>query len=305
MQNTNKKQIIGIIWMVLHCLFVSVILAMVRSASDRHFNVFQTTFFYSFFTFLFSFIWLVFIKKGDLKQKFQVESKHYLHIARGILGATSMIIFFYTLTLMPLTEARAIASTCPLVSSLFAILFLKEKTGIYRIIGLFCGFFGGLIIINPTGAGFSYASLLVLVSVIMWAIIDQIIRMLGKRESIAIQMCYYTFIMSLICSVPAFYYWQTVTFTDSLFFIIMGMIFVFNSASVSQALKHADVNTVMPFDFSGMVFTIIIAYLAFGEIINFHTFLGSVIIIISTLYVIHREGRRAKKIHEADLKTPG
>src|SRR5690606_39026455 len=152
---------------------------------------------------------------------------------------------------------------------------------------------GGIIIINPLGANFSYASLLVVAAVFLWAAIDKIVKILGKTESTITQLFYFTFFVAVLSVIPAFYNWKELQAENWLFFALMGLAYLMNSIAVFKAFKSADINVLMPFDFMGMIFTIIIAYLAFGEIPTLHTILGSIIIIISSIYVMQREAKKA------------
>ena len=85
----------------------------------------------------------------------------------------------------------------------------------------------------------------------------------------------------------------------------IGIIFLFNSLALFLAIKHADLTTLMPIDFSGMIFTAILSYLVFGEIIKINTLIGSIIVFVSSLYLIYQESKKAKdfsKISEGNIQ---
>ena len=277
--------------MIFHCLLISIMAAIVRLLSHKY-HVFEIVFFYNFFSFLLLCCYLVlFNKKNVLKTSYLK-----LHFSRSFLGFISLTMYFYAFTVVPLTEARSIALTGPLVTSLFAIIFLKEQVGLHRVSALVIGFVGALIILRPGTSDFSYVYLMVLGSVGMWAIIDIIIKIMTKTESTLTQTFYLSGLMSL-CSLPgAIYFWQTpVLLLEWIAFVALGFIFLINIVAVFKAYKYADISIVMPFDFSGMVFTSIIAYFLFQESLTLNTFLGSVIIVLSSLYIINREYIRSKQ----------
>jgi drug/metabolite transporter (DMT)-like permease len=284
-------QIRGILWMIFHCLLISIMAAIVRLLSHKY-HVFEIVFFYNFFSFLLLCCHLVlFNKKNVVKTSFLK-----LHFNRSFLGFISLTMYFYAFTIVPLTEARAIALTGPLVTSLFAIIFLKEQVGLHRVSALVIGFLGALIILRPGTSNFSYVYLMVLGSVGMWAIIDIIIKIMTKTESTLTQTFYLSGLMSLFSLPGAIYFWQTpVLLIEWVAFAALGLIFLINIVAVFKAYKYADISTVMPFDFSGMVFTSIIAYFLFQESLALNTLLGSVIIVSSSLYIIKREYIRSKQ----------
>jgi drug/metabolite transporter (DMT)-like permease len=292
MEHILNRQTSGIFWMIFHCFLISVMSAVIRGIAGD-FHVFQIVFFYNAVAFI---LLLPCILTRGRYKKLRTSRLH-LHVLRAVLGVVSLSMYFYAFTVMPLTQARAIALTGPLVSSLFAIVFLHEKMGWHRISALIIGFAGALIILRPGTDSFTYVSLMVLLSVFMWATTDVIIKILGRSESTFMQLFYLTGLMSLFSLPGALYFWETPeNYTQLFTLILLGVIFLINVASVFNAFRHADITAIMPFDFSGMVFTAIIAYLAFGELIDEYTAIGSVIIVISSVYVARREAKLRKKI---------
>ena len=91
---------------------------------------------------------------------------------------------------------------------------------------------------------------------------------------------------------------------DIFLLILIGIIFLFNSLAVFLAIKHAELTTITPFDFSGMIYTAILSYLIFDEIIKTSTLIGSIIVFVSSLYLIYHESKKAKdfsKISESNI----
>ena len=292
MANITNNQLVGISWMIFHCFLISVMSAIIRIiAKDVH--IAQIMFFYSFFAFIFL-VPIILIGKRYEELK---TNKLKLHISRSFLGAISLAIYFYALTVITLTQVRAVASTGPLVSSLMAVIFLKEAMGKYRIIALIIGFIGALLILRPWTDSFLYVSLMVVASVVMWSIIDLVIKTMSKTESNVCQIFYLTLGLSVFSMPAAIYYWQNMPIIYWLIMSGLGVIFLVNVLSVTNAFRHGEVTLIMPFDFSGMVFTIIIAYITFSEVIDVWTAIGSLIIMVSSIYIINREKKNAKKMH--------
>ena len=266
---------------------------MVRSISEQ-FHVFEIVFFHNLVAFL---LMVPFIFTGGRHRHLKTQ-KLKLHLSRAILGVISLAMYFYAFTVIPLTEARAIALTGPLVSSLLAVVILKEETGWCRTLALIVGFTGALMILRPGTTNFSYISLMIVASVGIWAIIDVIIKVMSRTESTATQLFYLTGLMTILSFPGAMYYWKTPSSLYQWSWLIgLGIIFLINIMAVFNAYKNADITVVMPFDFSGMVFTTMIAYFAFHEVIDIPTAMGSVIIVISSVYIARREALKTKNIH--------
>lgn len=288
--NKINNQITGILWMLCHCLLISILSAMIRAISEK-FHIFEIVFFHNAVAFL---LILPFIIKTGARKNLKTE-KLGMHVFRAVLGVVSLSMYFYAITIIPLTQARAIALAGPLISSLFAILFLKEKSNRHKSLALFIGFAGSILTLEPEHGGFSYATLMVIVAVCMWSVIDMIIKILSN-EATATQLFYLTGIMTILSIPGAIYYWQTPsTIQEWLWMISLGVVFLLNITAIFYAFKHADVTTIMPFDFTGMIFTAVIAYFAFSEIPQAEVIAGSVVIAASSIYIIRKEAINSKK----------
>lgn len=82
--------------------------------------------------------------------------KLHLLITRGVFGFIAMILFFYTITVIPLGEAITLNKTSPLFVSIIAFYALNEHLNKQIVLALLIGFFGILFITKPFGLTLSY-----------------------------------------------------------------------------------------------------------------------------------------------------
>ena len=84
------------------------------------------------------------------------KGKLHLLITRGIFGFIAMILFFYTITTIPLGEAITLNKTSPLFGTILAFYFLKERLNKTTLLALLIGFVGIIMITKPMGMSVSY-----------------------------------------------------------------------------------------------------------------------------------------------------
>lgn len=82
--------------------------------------------------------------------------RFHLLFMRGLFGFLAMILFFYTITAIPLGEAITLNKTSPLFVSVLAYYLLKEHLSKRAILALLIGFFGIVFITKPYGLSISY-----------------------------------------------------------------------------------------------------------------------------------------------------
>jgi len=82
--------------------------------------------------------------------------KLHLLLLRGFLGFSAMILFFYTITTIPLGVAITLNKTSPLFVSILAFFLLKEKMSPTALSALLIGFLGMIFITKPFEIGLDY-----------------------------------------------------------------------------------------------------------------------------------------------------
>ena len=244
---------------------------------------------------LFAFIIESFIKK---------TKRLKLHMARSFFNCIAMLSFFYSLSIAPLADVASLAFTAPLFASILAVIFLKEIVGIKRIIAIILGFIGALIIIDPVYSSINNGHILVLLSASVWSVSLIIIKVLGRTESSVTITSYMVIIMIPLSAIAAFFYWKTPTLIDLFYLMIIGVCGTGAQMLLAQALRQGDTSIIMPFDFLKLIWAVGIGYLFFFEIPSVNTWVGSIIIFLSTLYIAYREKVLSKKTKVKNITQP-
>ncbi len=283
---STKSQ--GIFWALLTCFLVSVMISIVRHLSGQ-FHVFQIVMMRNFFA-------LVFLLPFIIKNIDQVVRTKNLkmHFLRGLVGFVGMVLWFYVITLIPLSEAVSITFIVPITTTLAAIFFLKEKVNPKIWWSLLIGFAGVLIIIRPGFRDLSVAYLLALLTPFVWSISNIMIKKMvatEKPETITLYLSCIMFILSIPFAAP---YLKPIPLTELLWFALLGL--VSNCSYIANAICYSkvDVSVVQPFDFSRLIFTAIIAYFAFGENLDLMMLIGAGVILCGSILVIPRKSRFAR-----------
>ena len=105
----------------------------------------------------------------------QIGGKPLLLFARGFIGMTALLMYFYNIANIPLAEAQTFTKTSPIFTAIFSYYLLNEKLTLRAWSGVFIGFIGILFItgfdistLNKTdylgilsgvGAGLAYTSI--------------------------------------------------------------------------------------------------------------------------------------------------
>jgi len=222
------------------------------------------------------------------------------HLWRGSIGFVAMSLWFHAITLLPLTFATAVSFITPVLATIIAIVFLGEKAGIRRWSAILAGFVGMLVILRPDMGGLSPDVVFVLASSALMAVAGTVVKSLTRTESPETIVFYMSAIMLAWSVLPASFYWREVGVGHLIYAFMIAVFSTGAHLMLARAYMRADVVVLMPFDFTRLIFTAILAYIFFGEIMDTQTIMGSLIIVASTVYIAHREARQ-KRLTTKDM----
>ena len=223
--------------------------------------------------------------------------------------------FYISLTYMSLAMANALFFSSPFFISILAILFLGEKVGIRRWLAIIVGFLGVYIVLNPNFENFDYTKLAPVACALFYAISMTITKITSDKDSVYSQM-FHLYIGAIGISIIFFIFTgkgQFNTFSDPTlqfilrewftnptyswpFIIIMGLVASLSFYFVFSAYSIASPSVVSLFEYSLIIWAIIIGYLLFNDIPTVRTFIGVALIIGAGVYIYIREKAKDQMI---------
>ena len=223
--------------------------------------------------------------------------------------------FYISLTYMSLAMANALFFSSPFFISILAIVFLGEKVGIRRWLAIIVGFLGVYIVLNPNFENFDYTKLAPVACALFYAISMTITKITSDKDSVYSQM-FHLYIGAIGISIIFFIFTgkgQFNTFSDPTlqfilrewftnptyswpFILIMGLVASLSFYFVFSAYSIASPSVVSLFEYSLIIWAIIIGYLLFNDIPTVRTFIGVALIIGAGVYIYIREKAKDQMI---------
>jgi drug/metabolite transporter (DMT)-like permease len=259
--------------------------------AQEELNVFTTGFLRFFFGFLI-------ITPYILKTKFEVFSTKNLkiHILRSALNLPAMLLGFAALAMLPLEKMTAIHFIVPIIVTILAVIFLKEKIYLYRSIALVMGFLGMLIILRPGIIDISIGIYMALISSLIWSVVIILTKKVSKDDSAMTILSHQYVYMSLFSFPLVIYFWDQPSLKTIIFILCAAMSGTILHIALNHAYKLVDVTMTQPYSFLGLVVSSIIGYFVFSDKPDFYTWLGASVIFCGVLLISYRELQLNKEI---------
>ena len=231
-----------------------------------------------------------------------------LTFCRVILFFFGFSSFYISLTVLPLGFATALFFVTPFLITIFAHFFLKEEIGIRRWSAVVVGFIGVYITLNPDFNNFNYLSLLPILCAFCYSLSMIIIKKTSDKDSVYTQT--FTFYFGAIIFSIIFYFiigdgqyntsdhpasqfifreWFVDLETNILFMAATGVTATVAFLFLFTAYSIASPAVVSPFEYSILLWSPLIGWIYFDEILKLNTFIGILIIVSSGIYIFIRE----------------
>ncbi|MGE3714309.1 MAG: DMT family transporter, partial [Alphaproteobacteria bacterium] len=164
-----------------------------------------------------------------------------------------------------------------------------ERAGWRRLSAIFISFIGVWVILRPDIGGIDETATIVLCASMLMAISGVLVKSLTRTELPETIVFYMSLFMLLWSALPMITSWHTFTAHQLLLVCIIALCSTIAHLCMTRAFMRTDMVVLMPFDFTRLLFTAILAYLLFGETANDNTWWGAALIVVATIYIAHRE----------------
>ena len=214
---------------------------------------------------------------------------------RVISEVTGRVFYSSALALTPLASSTMILQATPLVVVIGAAVLFKEKVSALRWAAVLLGFFGVLIIIDPSSDSFSFLSILSVLGMLGFAGRDLASRVVPKSLNI-LALGFHGFmsialsgiVLTLFCN-------ESIIWPDSsswLYLLLGVFLGTIGYSALISAMRIGEVSAITPFRYSRIIFGVAIGMFFFGENITLTATLGCGLIVLSSFVVLHPNRRK-------------
>jgi len=286
----QSSQTKAIILNILSIVLFSIMVIFIRKASEN-LHVLEVVFFRNLLAFI---VMLPLLRSTGLAAIKMNNTR--LFFMRGFVGAIGMIAGFTCLTLIPLAQATAISFSQPLFITIGATLFLGEIIKARRIAAIIVGVIGMLIIVQPGFNSFSFGIMLAIISALALSVNALIVKKLTITDSPQAIIMWMVIMLIPITFIPAITVWQWPSFETWLYLWGIAILGTLAHFSWTKSYVMAEITSLEPIGFIKLPIIALLGWMIFAEIPGTWTWVGGLIIFMSTIYISQREAKAANSL---------
>ena len=216
----------------------------------------------------------------------------------GDVAPVGQMVFFRSACAIP--PVRTASDNSPLITVALAAIILKEHVRIYRWSAVLVGFAGVIVMLVPhfdighyavagAAAAATVGSVLALISAFCNAGTVIQTRRLTQSETTSSIVFYFSLVTALAGALTLPFAWHSPTGTVLVKLIALGVLGGIAHIFLTESYRHATASVLAPFDYSAMLWALLLGYWVFGELPSALVYVGASIVAGAGLYVIWRE----------------
>ena len=227
----------------------------------------------------------------------RITAQWRLHIVRILCMALDTYSFYYATKSLPLADVMTFYLAAPIMITALSVFMLGERVGVFRWGAVAVGFIGVVIALRPTGAAFSASASIALLGASMFALAITVTRKLRDTHwltLIAWQFAGAGAIGALASSAA----WVQPGARDVGLMFLVGIISIASFICITKALSIAPASLLAPYQYTAIVWAVLLGWMIWGDAPSRNTVLGILIIVGSGLVVFYRERRHGLSVSD-------
>jgi len=211
------------------------------------------------------------------KKSFKTN-KPKLILLRTIAGYGSFCFIFLAAQYTSTINVVLLNNSAPLILPLIIWLWRGVKIGAKLWLGIFVGFVGIALILQPSGPMVNLGILFALFSAFFMAISMIVQRRLVKRESSRTILFYYFFLATIVSIPFAIMEWKPIGIKVALLLICLGLLSVIGQMLFLRAFRFQKPSLLAPFNYSGVVYAFFVDWAFWDQIPAWKSILGILVV---------------------------
>ena len=238
-----------------------------------------------------------------------------LTVCRGLMFFFGYSAFYFAQSKMPIATMTVLFLVSPFFITLTSIYFFKSQVGYRRWISILIGFVGVVLICQPETGQYNFYYLIPIIVALSYAFSIIIVKKTADRDTLYQQMILTYLIMGLLSGITGLLFgdgrfdtaensevafivrsWQFVDIQSTFKLFTISVLGSIGLLILMGAYRVADPAVISPYEYSLLIWMILLGYLVWGDVPSFKIAIGMVLIVGAGIYIFNRERIKSQPI---------
>jgi drug/metabolite transporter (DMT)-like permease len=222
-----------------------------------------------------------------------------LILGRGLMTMAAWVMYYSAGRELQLAEMTTLYYFAPVLTTVLAVIFLKEQLTLARVGAASIGFFGVVVAANPSGFTIGWPVGLVLLAALCWAVAMILMRTISRSERTLVQVFAQSSIQLIIMGAVAVPLWQGMGMREIALCIAAGLVGGLGQFTLVEAARRAPASVLGTVEYGALIWSFIFGYLFWAELPASTVYVGAFLVVAAGLTLALSERRNRREITDA------
>lgn len=217
-------------------------------------------------------------------------------LLRAILTLAAWCMYYSAGRSLQLAEMTTLYYFAPILTTILAVIFLKEQLTLARVGAAAIGFFGVIVASNPGGFGLSLPAIMVLAAALCWAVAMILMRTISKTESSLVQIFSLNLFYVLVMGAVSLPFWQGMTPTEIAIVVATGLVGGTAQYVLVDAARLVPASVLGTVEYSALIWSFVFGYLFWREEPAQVVYYGALLVVAAGIMLAWNERRPRRQM---------
>lgn len=219
-----------------------------------------------------------------------------LILGRGLITLAAWVMYYSAGRELQLAEMTTLYYFAPVLTTVLAVVFLKEQLTLARIGAASIGFFGVVVAANPSGFTIGWPVVMVLSAALCWAIAMILMRTISRSERTLVQVFAQSFIQFIAMGVVSLPFWHSMSPREIALCISAGLVGGLGQLTLVEAARRVPAGVLGTVEYGALIWSFVFGYLFWAEMPASTVYVGAFLVVAAGLTLALSERRSRREI---------
>ncbi len=216
-------------------------------------------------------------------------------VARGVAGASALILFFNTLQHIPLAKAATVQYMSHIFSAVLGLFIVKERVRPWQWFFFLLSFAGVLVIEGVETSVDTFYLWLGVLSSVFTGLAYAIVRKLNTQEHPLVIIFYFPLVALPAVGLYALFHWVQPEGWDWALLLLVGLLTQLGQYYMTMSYQSEEISKVASLNYIGIIYALFLGYALFGELFHAGVYVGMGLVLLGVVLNMRYKNRLAKR----------
>ncbi|WP_193335967.1 DMT family transporter [Devosia beringensis] len=222
-----------------------------------------------------------------------------LILGRGLMTMSAWVMYYSAGRHLQLAEMTTLYYLAPVLTTVLAVIFLREQLTLARVGGAAIGFFGIIVAANPSGFAIGWPVLMVLAAALCWAVAMILMRTISRSDRTLVQVLAQNGIHFVLMGAISLPFWQAMGPREIALCIAAGLVGGMGQFTLVEAARAVPASVLGTVEYGALMWSFVFGYLFWGEMPAPTVYVGAFFVVAAGLMLALSERRHRREIIDA------